>query len=108
MARFLKGTFARIDTVLSPDEDRASFIRNAVESEIARRDQDFYSDLKRHLLVGESELDFCLNAVRRAVQDRKAALAGKGVERAPPAQPPQGPQPGKQLGRKPIRPKRKR
>jgi len=105
MARFLEGTFARIGTVLSPDEDRASFIRNAVESEIARGDQGFYSDLRRHLLGRESELDFCLNAERRAVQDRKAALAGKGVERAPPAQ---GPRPGKRLGRKPIRPQRKR
>ena len=108
MARFLDGTFARIDTVLSSDEDRASFIRNAVELEIARRNEDFYSDLRRHLLVGESELDFCLNAVRHAVQDRKAALAGKGVERAPPANAAQGPQPGKRLGRKPICPKRKR
>jgi hypothetical protein len=105
MARFLEGTFARINTTLSSDEDRARLIRSSVDAEIARLSQDCYSDLKCHLPGAESELDFCLNAERRAGQDRKAALAGKGVERAPPAQ---GPRPGKRLGRKPIRPQRKR
>ena len=103
MARFLDGTFARIDTVLSSDEDRASFIRNAVESEIARRNRGLLFRPQAPSPVGEAELDFCLNAVRHAVQDRKAALAGKGVERAAPANAAQGPQPGKRLGRKPIR-----
>ena len=106
MARFLDETFARIDTVLSSDEDRTSFIRYSVKAEIARRSRDFYSDLKGHLLVGESELDFCLNAIRHAVQDRKAAVASKGVERATPANPTQGPQPAKRIDRSSIRQKR--
>ena len=82
MTRFLDGTFAPIDTVLSSDEDRASFIRYSVEAEIARRSRDFYSDLKHHLLVGQADLDFCLKMIRHAVQGRKVALAGKRVERA--------------------------
>ena len=56
MTRFLDGTFAPIDTVLSSDEDRASFIRYSVEAEIARRSRDFYSDLKHHLLVGRKPI----------------------------------------------------
>ena len=100
MARFPDGTFADIDAVLLPDEDRASFIRNAVESEIARRSQDFYADLRQYLLVGEGELDFCLNAIRRAVQERKTALAEIGVEPAIP--------PGRaRKTRQPKRPARK-
>jgi hypothetical protein len=38
-ARFAEGTFARIETVLQPDEDRTDFVRDAVEREIKRRDQ---------------------------------------------------------------------
>ena len=38
-ARFPDGTFARIETVLQPDEDRTDFVRDAVEREIKRRAQ---------------------------------------------------------------------
>jgi len=108
MARFPDGTFARIDTTLSSDEDRARFIRYSVDAGIARLSQDVYSDLKCHLPGGESELDFSLNAIQRAIQDRKSALAGKGVERAPPASLPQVPQPAERIGRKPVRQTRQR
>lgn len=108
MARFPDGTFAEVDAVLLPDEDRASFIRSAVESEIARRSQDFYADLRQYLLVGEGELDFCLNAIRRAVHERKTVLAGIGVEPAiPPGRARKGRQ-RKQAARKTIRPPRRR
>jgi hypothetical protein len=36
-AWFAEGTFCRILTVLKPDENRAAFIREAVEREIVRR-----------------------------------------------------------------------
>jgi len=37
-ARFPKGTFARIATVLGPTEDRTDFVREAVERELRRRE----------------------------------------------------------------------
>ena len=37
VARFLAGTFARIQAVLRPGEDRADLVREAVEREIKRR-----------------------------------------------------------------------
>ena len=108
MARFPDGTFAEVDAVLLPDEDRASFIRGAVESEIARRSQDFYPDLRQYLLVGEAELDFCLNAIRRAVQERKTVLAGIGVEPAIPQSRARKGRQTKQPARKTTRPSRRR
>lgn len=40
VARFLPGTFARIHAVLAkPSEDRADFVREAVEKEIKRRER---------------------------------------------------------------------
>jgi hypothetical protein len=38
-ARFPEGTFARIDAVLSPIQDRADFVRAAVEDALRRREQ---------------------------------------------------------------------
>ncbi len=35
VARFVEGTFARLDGVLGPGEDRAAFVRSAVEAETA-------------------------------------------------------------------------
>jgi hypothetical protein len=37
VARFVEGTFARLDGVLNPGEDRAALVRSAVEAEIRRR-----------------------------------------------------------------------
>ncbi|MGH7119886.1 MAG: hypothetical protein ACREFP_13000 [Acetobacteraceae bacterium] len=108
MARFPGGTFAEIDAVLLPDEDRAGFIRNAVESEITRRSQDFYSDLRRYLLVGEGELDFCMAAIRRAIQERKTALTGIGVEPAISASLTRKIRRVKQPARKATRPRRRK
>ena len=39
LARFPKGTLARIKAVLEPAEDRTDFIRMAVEREIRRRER---------------------------------------------------------------------
>lgn len=38
-ARFPAGTFDRIAAVLTPTEDRADFVRAAVESELKRRER---------------------------------------------------------------------
>jgi hypothetical protein len=38
-ARFPDGTFERIDAVLEPGENRADFLRQAVEREIKRRER---------------------------------------------------------------------
>lgn len=38
-ARFVAGTFERIDAVLGPIEDRADFIRGAVETELVKRER---------------------------------------------------------------------
>lgn len=39
LARFVADTFARIAAVLRPDEDRADFVREAVERELKRRER---------------------------------------------------------------------
>jgi hypothetical protein len=38
-ARFPAGTFKRIKTVLSENEDRTDFVREAVERELKRRER---------------------------------------------------------------------
>lgn len=38
-ARFAEGTFDRIAAVLTEDEDRTDFVRDAVEREILRRER---------------------------------------------------------------------
>jgi hypothetical protein len=48
-ARFLAGTFARIDAVLAPAEDRADFVRASVERELKRRKAAKPDTLARHL-----------------------------------------------------------
>lgn len=39
VARFAEGTFERIKSVLAKDEDRADFVRDAVEKELRRRER---------------------------------------------------------------------
>jgi hypothetical protein len=49
VSRFLTGTFERIDSVLTPTEDRAEFVRAAVERELKRRVRAGADPLARHL-----------------------------------------------------------
>jgi hypothetical protein len=79
---FPERTFERIASHIEPNEDRTDFIRHAVQIELALRSADFYADLKRFLLADEDALDFCIDAIRRAVLQRKAAIQDSGVERA--------------------------
>jgi hypothetical protein len=46
-ARFPKGTFARVASVLAPYEDRTDFVREAVERELQRREGEKNKDTKR-------------------------------------------------------------
>lgn len=39
-ARFAEGTFARMKSALRDGESRTDFVRNAVEQELARREQE--------------------------------------------------------------------
>ncbi len=39
VARFVAGTFARLQAVLHPGEDRADLVRDAVERELKRRER---------------------------------------------------------------------
>lgn len=39
VARFMAGTFQRIQAVLRPGEDRADLVREAVEAEVRRRER---------------------------------------------------------------------
>jgi hypothetical protein len=68
-------TIAALRAVQSPDEDRSDCIREAVEKEIAIRNLDIYPEIRENLLTNESITDFCAKAVRRALQQRKSALA---------------------------------
>lgn len=87
---FPPDTFSAIAELAHNAEDRSEFIREAVELEIGLRRLPDYPDLKRHLLVNESVIDFCLRAISRAVQQRKAALASEEWMNSgtPPKEPP--------------------
>ena len=39
VARFVEGTFKRLDAVRKEDEDRTDFVREAVERELKRRER---------------------------------------------------------------------
>jgi hypothetical protein len=65
MGRFPEGTFARIEAVLAPTEDRTDFFRAAVERELKRRERSVAAPLARHLAPP--------TARERAVRGGKAA-----------------------------------
>jgi hypothetical protein len=76
LTRLSPGTFDAIARVLAPREERAAFIREAVDLLTAVRDPKIYTELKSHLLQNETPQDFIVKAVARAVAHRKAALEG--------------------------------
>jgi len=103
---FAEGTFDAIARTLAPEEDRTDFIREAVTLGLVIRAGDFYEDLRRYLLSEETLPDFCAGAIRRAVQERKTALAQIGVE--PTGRPGRVKKSrvGKPLSQRPTRPRR--
>ena len=72
---FLPGTFAKITGLTAEGEDKSDFIRAAVELALAIRRLDVYAELPGYLLTDETLEEFCARAVRRAVLQRKAAIA---------------------------------
>ncbi len=72
---FPPGTFAAVAKLIVPGEDKSDFIRAAVELEVAIRKLGIYEELRDHLTANETIPDFCARAVKRAVLQRKAALA---------------------------------
>jgi hypothetical protein len=72
---FPPGTFAAVANLTLPGEDKSDFIRAAVELEVAIRKLGIYEELRQHLTTNETVRDFCARAVKRAVLQRKAALA---------------------------------
>jgi hypothetical protein len=79
---FPADTFAKIARLAHDGEDRSSFIRSAVELEIAVRSLDGYAGLKDVLTGKETVYDFCAKAVRRALTQRIAALADDRPEKS--------------------------
>ncbi len=78
--RFPAKTISAMQTVVHDKEDRSDFIRAAVELEVAIRNLDVYEDLLGHLVANETIHEFCARAVKRAVLQRKAALAEPGID----------------------------
>lgn len=105
---FAEGTFDAIAQALASSEDRSDFVRDAVALTLAVRTSDFYADLRRYLLSEETLAEFCASAIRRAVQERKTALAGIGVEPAMPQSGARKARQPKQPGRKTTRSPRRR
>jgi hypothetical protein len=77
IVRFPDQTFSRIDRLLDQDEDRTSFIRAAVFREIDYRNAGLHKSVSRVLLADESESGFAAEAVKRAVQNRRALLVAE-------------------------------
>ncbi len=73
--RFPAETVSAMQKVVHDKEDRSDFIRAAVETEVAIRRMTGYEDLRGHLTANETIPDFCARAVKRAILQRKAALA---------------------------------
>lgn len=73
------GTFDAINRVLGTDEDRATFVRDAVELLIELRHLEVYQDLLAHLLANETPTEFVLKSTAKYTTQRKEALAGSGT-----------------------------
>ena len=76
--RFPAETVSAMQKVARDKEDRSDFVRAAVDTEIAIRQLDIYEDLRGHLMANETIHEFCAKAIKRAVLQRKAALAEPG------------------------------
>ncbi len=85
--RFPAETVSAMQKVVHDKEDRSDFIRAAVETEVAIRRTAGYEDLCNHLTANETIPEFCARAVRRALLQRKAALAEPKAGEPIPAEP---------------------
>lgn len=76
-----------MDEVLGAGEDRADLIRVAVDREISFRRTGLHKDVQPFLMKGEDELVFFNNAIRRALDARRAILETEKQEGVPVARP---------------------
>ena len=65
-------TVERLDKVLGEDENRAEFIRSAVETAIALKEIGLPGDVNEVLFANESLVEFWANAMRRLIETRRA------------------------------------
>ena len=65
-------TVERLDKVLGEDENRAEFIRSAVENAIALKEIGLPGDVNEVLFANESLVEFWANAMRRLIETRRA------------------------------------
>ncbi|WP_158004984.1 hypothetical protein [Acidiphilium sp. PM] len=65
-------TVERLDKVLGDDENRAEFIRSAVETAIALKEIGLPGDVNEVLFANESLVEFWANAMRRLIETRRA------------------------------------
>ena len=67
-------TVKRLDKALSDGENRAQFIRAAIEEAIAFREAGLPGDAKDVLFANESLIQFCANAIRRSIEARRSII----------------------------------
>lgn len=65
-------TVERLDKALGDEENRAQFIRKAVDDAIALRENGLPNDTKEVLFANESLVEFWTNAIRRLIEARRA------------------------------------
>jgi len=65
----------RIDRLIGDGENRATFIRSAIERELALREAGIPTTAKNYLFANETLNQFCVNAVMRAIDGRRAVMA---------------------------------
>lgn len=67
-------TLERMDKTLHDGENRAQFIRAAIDDAIAFREAGVPADAKDILFANESLIQFCVNAIRRSIEGRRSII----------------------------------
>ncbi|WP_319612577.1 hypothetical protein [Acidiphilium acidophilum] len=75
--RLDQSTLERIDRVLTDDEDRAVFIRSGTERELSFREAKLISAVQEYVFRNESVTDFCITAIKRAIENRRLMIASE-------------------------------
>lgn len=73
--RLDQSTLERIDRVLTDDEDRAVFIRAGTERELSFREAKILSAAQEYVFRNETVTEFCIAAIRRAIENRRLMIA---------------------------------
>jgi len=65
----------RIDHLISDEENRATFIRGAIELALALREAEIPGTAKNYLFANETMNQFFVNAIMRAIDGRRSVMA---------------------------------